>query len=100
MSAALKPNQIVRLKNNGVFNAAKEKRGEQRIRFQPVVRMTARDGREWLLFEIDPDNDDHVFAECRRPGKTPEMTWILLSWLGRQDVKTSQRFGRVRKVAV
>lgn len=97
MSAALTPHQLARLRDNGATNAARTKRGEERVGVQPVAKVTARDGREWLLFELDPDDGDLVFAECRRRNKPAEKLWLRLSWLDRQIVQV-KRFGRVRKV--
>lgn len=94
----LTPTQIIRLKNNGKFNAARMARTGTRIEFQPVVRVTASDGREWLLFEIDPANPDLAFAEARRRGQVPERLWLHLSWLERQAART-MRYGRVRRLA-
>jgi hypothetical protein len=60
MTALLKPSQLARLRDNGRINAHWRARGSDRMQFQPVVRIRARDGREWLLFEIAPRR--------RRPG--------------------------------
>ncbi|WP_020699572.1 DUF2958 domain-containing protein [Reyranella massiliensis] len=94
----LTPTQIVRLKNNGEFNRLRMERTGTRIEFQPVVRVRASDGREWLLFEIDPANHDMVLAEARRRGQVPERLWLHLSWLERRAART-MRFGRVQRIA-
>lgn len=98
MIALLTPAQLARLRDNGKFNAQRTARGSDRMEFQPVVRVRASDGREWLLFEIDPADGDLVFAEVRRRNKDPERLWLHLSWLERQDIARRQGFGRVRKV--
>lgn len=98
MSGLLTPKQIIDLKNNGEFNALRMAHTGTRIEFQPVVRITAADGREWLLFEIDPANPDLALAEARRRGQVPERLWLHLSWLERQAART-MRYGRVRRIA-
>lgn len=95
MTALLTPMQLARLRDNGRLSA---RRGE-RMEFPPVLRLRASDGREWLLFEIDPGDGDLVFAEHRRRGREPERLWLHLSWLERQDCQRARAYGRVRKVA-
>lgn len=99
MTALLTPNQLARLRDNGRLNAHWRNRGADRMQFPPVLRLRASDGREWLLFEIDPDDGDLVFAEHRRRNREPERLWLHLSWLERQDVQRARAYGRVRKVA-
>lgn len=99
MSSLLTPKQLTSLRNNGTFNAAREKRGGERLEFGPVVRFKHRDdGREWLLFEIDPADGDLVFAECRRPGREAERLWLHLSWLARQTIERTKHYGRIKRI--
>ncbi len=98
MTALLKPIHLARLCDNGRLNALRAAKGVDRMELQPVVRFKHRDGREWLLFEVDPDDSDLVFAEYRRPGRDPERLWLHLSWLARQEVERTRAFGRVRRV--
>lgn len=101
MSALFTPQQLARLRDNGRLNALRTSKGGERLELQPVIRLRGSDrseGREWLLSEIDPDDSDLAFAECRRRGRAPERLWLHLSWLQRQDVERSRAYGRVRRV--
>lgn len=98
MTALFAPGQLARLRDNGKVNAQRTSRGGDRMEFQPVVRVRASDGREWLLFEVDPADGDLALVECRHRGRDPERLWLHLSWLARQEVERSRVYGRVRRV--
>lgn len=98
MTALLRPIELARLRTNGRLTADRMARGLERACTAPVKRVRCRDGREWLLFEIDPDDGDLAFAECRRPGREPERLWLRMSWLERQVAATTH-YGRVRRAA-
>jgi len=99
VTAPLSPNQLARLRDNGRLNAQRAQRGVDRMELPPVARLRASEGREWLLFEIDPQDGDLAFVECRRRGRDPERLWLHLSWLARQDLERTRRYGRMRRVA-